>query len=139
MIRMIHLGLLLLAMGTVRSQRIDSVHIFRDAPTGLLTSASAESAAWRSQRARAQFVSIQGPELDSLNRAFAEQKPSKHKATRPLDLAYLGFAFSQGGRYAIGVLKDWSAVMNLTVRVEYPLAREADRRVAQELVDRALR
>lgn len=125
-VRSIAMLVLSMHMMEVKAQHLDSVHVFRSNLETRCSSARAEANAWRCQRSRTAFLSIAGSELHAINEALASARPDKHRPAE-LDVAGLGFGYSNGAMHAFAITSGAEKVIDLTNRREFAISDLADR------------
>lgn len=110
-----------------RAQVIDSIRVFKGVRMEALATPSAEAAAWRLLRARAEHVVVKGEDLDGLNNVLAERAPLPHAPTQLTDVTQLGFAYIGKAPHAFCIADGAGLVVDLTTRRYFPITDMLDR------------
>ncbi len=114
--------IVLLLVGHVCAQQVDSLYVFKvDAP-GPCTSASANALIWRLHHQDAEHDLVVGASLGTAMDAMKEYEPTRFAYGMLDDLKYLIMAFSGGRPMAVGVTEDLGRVINFTARKEYRIS-----------------
>ena len=117
----------LLLATVVQAQRIDSLHVFKQLPPGIYTSASANAMAWLLYRRDAAFTTVKGERMATASEAMKSYTPRRHNF-RPLPgLQHLAMGWSGGRPFTLGVADDLDLVINFTARTEYRISGMTDR------------
>ena len=140
MIRALSLLLLCLSVGVchAQTQRIDSMHVFKQLPPGNYTSASANAMAWKLYRSQAGCTVVKGQQMSTAGEAFKSYAPTRHIFRELPGLQHLAMGWTGGRPFTLGVAEDMDLVINFTARTEYRISGMTDRIRVRALIARMM-
>lgn len=111
----------------VRSQAVDSVHVFKAIPSVTYSTSLAETTGWKLQRAGAPFVSVGASDLVDINRDLEQRRPARHVHTTLRSVSHLGFIYLDKAAHVFCLADDESLIIDLTARRQYRIEDWTDR------------
>ena len=128
------------AIGVCRaqSQRIDSIHVFKQLPPGKYTSASANAMAWKLYRDNVPCTMVKGQQMTTAGEALKSYVPERHIFRELPGLQHLAMGWSGGRPFTLGVADDLDLVINFTARTEYRISGMTDRIRVRALIARMM-
>lgn len=111
----------------VRSQVIDSVHVFRSIPHAGYSTSLAETTAWKLQRSGAAYVSVGAADLQGLNEQLGKRSPVKHFHSALPGLTHIGFLYLDKAAHVFCLSEEEGLIIDLTARRQFLLEDWTDR------------
>ena len=130
--------LLGLGVGRAFTQRIDSMHVFKQLPTVKFTSASANATAWKLYRDHAPYVALKGQQMTTAGEALRSYEPARHIFRALPGLEHLAIGWTGGRPFTLGVADDTDLVINFTAGTEYRISGMTDRIRVRALIARMM-
>ncbi len=127
LLRSIPAIILFLLVAPLQAQRIDSIHVFKQLPSGHYTSASANAMAWQLYRGNAAFTVVKGERMATAAEAMKSYTVQRHNFRDLPSLTKVAMGFSGGRPFTLGVADDMDLVINFTARTEYRISGMTDR------------
>lgn len=121
-----------------RSQRIDSIHVFKKLPPEKYTSASANAMAWKLYRDHAPCTVVKGQQMTTAAEALRSYVSERHNFRDLPGLQHLAMGWSGGRSFTLGVADDLDLVINFTARTEYRISGMTDRIRVRALIARMM-
>lgn len=112
---------------TVRSQVIDSVHVFRSIPSAGYSTSLAETTGWKLQRSGAAYVSVDASDLPGMNEQLDKRRPVKHMHAQLPGLTHIGFLYLDKAAHVFCLAEEQGLIIDLTARRQFLLEDWTDR------------
>ena len=112
---------------TVRSQAIDSVHVFRSIPSSGYSTSLAETTGWKLQRSGAAYVSVGTADLQGLNEQLEQRRPERHMHAQLPGLTHIGFLYLDKAAHVFCLAEEQGLIIDLTARRQFRLDDWTDR------------
>ena len=116
-----------LIVQTVRSQTIDSIHVFRSIPSLGYSTSLAETTGWKLQRSGTGYVSVGSADLQGLNGQLDKRRPVKHMHAQLPGLTHIGFLYLDKAAHVFCLAEEQGLIIDLTARRQFLLEDWTDR------------